>query len=58
MDAFFRVSKILKTRGIDLRLYEVKFRKNYQSYCYGICAIDRKLAMVNHYHRETVSSFV
>lgn len=27
MDAFFRVSKILKTRGIDLRLYEVEFRK-------------------------------
>ena len=27
MEIFFRVSKILKTRGIDLRLYEVKFRK-------------------------------
>ena len=27
MEIFFRVSKILKIRGIDLRLYEVKFRK-------------------------------
>lgn len=55
---FLECQKFLKHEELILDFTKLNLEKNYQSYCYGICAIDRKLAMVNHYHRETVSSFV